>query len=245
LLLRRKLDTRSWIYLLETMFPLSTIILLAKGRNTGFRYAFSQIQDTMLWQYSRLLVTNASTIAHFRFVFAGTELLSMIRNLVIPSLCQVSRVQQPDRQCSRDQCSTQERNRNEPLAILRSLDLPPYEKRKPCLQHISHLIHSCDNNGAFLVVVRADLVGPCEAQAGKATAEPGEDVASPLPLGWYVPDRETDGAHDVHASPKDDWLPSRSFKDTVARPCVHKCGDDLNGVGSRWVLHYISVCLKY
>lgn len=51
-------------------------------------------------------------------------------------------------------------NSDEPLLILWGVDLLPYNERKPCLQHIRHLIHWTNDNGTFLVVVGTDLMSP-------------------------------------------------------------------------------------
>ena len=58
-------------------------------------------------------------------------------------------------QCSREKC-----NCDEPLAILRCVDLLPHQEWKPCLQNIGHLVHTSNDNGSLFVITGTNLVSP-------------------------------------------------------------------------------------
>jgi hypothetical protein len=83
-------------------------------------------------------------------------------------------------------------------------------------------------------------MSPGETQTRETAAKARENVACPLPLDGYIPDRETGRTEDVHTSTEDDGLPSGAFEDAVARPCIQECGDDLYSVGRCWVLSIAS-----
>jgi hypothetical protein len=54
----------------------------------------------------------------------------------------------------------QKRHGDEPLLVMRRVDLLPYKQRQPRLQDIRHFIHAANDKRALFVVARADFVGP-------------------------------------------------------------------------------------
>lgn len=65
-------------------------------------------------------------------------------------------------EAGRNQCGRKARNRDEPLAILRGVNLLPDEERKPRLKDVGHFVHSGHDNRTLFVVVGADFMGPAE-----------------------------------------------------------------------------------
>lgn len=72
----------------------------------------------------------------------------------------LSFVEEPNNESTNNQNNRQDGDSDEALLVFRPIDLLPYDKRQPGLEHISHFVHASDDQGPLLVIFRAYLMRP-------------------------------------------------------------------------------------